>query len=169
MLRPHAAAASLDREYEVKGPTFGYTFTLAFNGTLTAAAAKARQFLGSLRNEAGGWVVLAAASPRAGEPPIKAFVGVERTPEQRQKEYQWRCLKRAAAATKDLPWQFENRDILISLNYHPILQLAYGAPSREHAVAWFHSDAAKAAIGNVERKQLVVTFAAMLDQGPSRG
>ena len=77
--------------------------------------------------------------------------------------------KRAVAATKDLPWQYENRDKLISPNYHPILQLAYDARSREHAVAWFHSDAARAAIGDAERKQLVATFATRLEQGPARG
>ena len=70
---------------------------------------------------------------------------------------------------KGCPWQFENRDKLISLNYHPILQLAYDARVREYAVAWFHSDAANAAIGDIERTQLVATFATMLEQGPSRG
>ena len=68
-----------------------------------------------------------------------------------------------------MPWQLELRDKLISLNYHPSLQLAYDVRSREHAVAWFHSDAARGALGESERTQLVATFSTMLEQGPSRG
>ena len=81
-----AESAGVLNTYEVKGPAIGFAFTVVFVGVHSAAAARAKQLLGSLRNADGGWVDVFVPSPRDSEADIRAYIGPERTAEQRLRE-----------------------------------------------------------------------------------
>ena len=165
-----AEEADLTNCYEIIGPNFGSIWPLLFTGETRVAELRARQFCAALRDgEGGGWREIAAPSPRPEEDDVKIYITPDRTPEQRNKEFQWRMLKQALRKVKDLSWQFENRDKVASVSFFPIVQLGYDYINKECKLAWFDSARSLEIFGEGERKAVAKEYETLLSRGQRRG
>ena len=164
-----AEGANVLNTYEIKGPAIGFAFTVVFTGEHASAAARAKQVLGSLRKSDGVWVDVFVPSPRDSEADIRAYIGLERTAEQRLREFHWRNLRKALAAVSDAEWQYEPRGKVVLHKLHPVVQVAFDFRSKEYGLAWFTTPTAMAVLDPADRARVAAEYSSLVDRGPQRG
>ena len=162
-------SANVEHTYEIRGPTIGHAYTVAFSGGFDTAASRVKQLLGSLRKPDGSWLDCFIPSPRDGEPAIRMYIAAERSVEQRQREFHWRALRKAVAAVSEKEWTFEARDKVIYYNFHPIVRVAFDFRTKEYGLAWFTAPKAMDALCAADRARVANEYASIVDRGPQRG
>ncbi len=125
------------------GAGLGKSFKLRFLGPLATAVARAKQALAHIKND-GDWRDLFIKSARTGESEVNIYIKADQNNEQKKADHRWRCLNRACSTLGREDLSFDVRGRLVSLDYHPILQLESDFGKDTCHIAWFCAAADKA-------------------------
>jgi hypothetical protein len=129
-------------EYRINGGKFGKSYIVEFKGGAEVGGPLVRAALSSLRRPDGTFRRLTCPAPVDGEPAVALFLNPEQDATKKANDWHFRCLERSVQAIRpDEGYLCDSRDLLISLRWRAIVQLAWDWNKSTYKVAWFEAGA----------------------------
>jgi hypothetical protein len=129
-------------DYRLIGGKFGKSYTVEFKGGAEIGGPLVRAALSSLRLPDGTYRKLTCPAPVEGEPAVALFLNPDQDATKKAQDWHFRCLKRSVQALRpDNGYLIDSRDLLISLRWRAIVQLAWDWNKSTYKVVWFEAGA----------------------------
>ena len=129
-------------DYRLIGGKFGKSYTVEFKGGAEIGGPLVRAALSSLRLPDGTYRKLTCPAPVEGEPAVALFLNPDQDATKKANDWHFRCLKRAVQALRPDPaYLCDSRDLLVSLRWRAVVQLAWDWNNSTYKVVWFEAGA----------------------------